>query len=116
MSAVDTFSWKMRNVDGVQEVVSLPIVAKIADRRLERRQFEVAQHPARAEPAGAVDALHRDQLRAAERDCNVAPVMIFLRDHKAGTIERVVAAVQGMARGEHARHMPRSTSPPATWA
>jgi uncharacterized protein len=30
MTSVDTFSWKMRNVDGVQEVVSLPIVAKIA--------------------------------------------------------------------------------------
>ncbi|HEV7714774.1 MAG TPA: MMPL family transporter, partial [Steroidobacteraceae bacterium] len=27
-------------------------------------------------------------------DCNVIPVMLFLRDHKAATIERVVAAVK----------------------
>ncbi len=37
MTAVDNFSWKMRNVDGVQEVISLPIVAKIAIAGLERR-------------------------------------------------------------------------------
>ena len=30
MTAIDTFAWKMRNVDGVQEVMALPIVAKIA--------------------------------------------------------------------------------------
>ncbi len=34
------------------------------DRRLERGQPQVAQHPARAQPAHAVDALHRDQHRA----------------------------------------------------
>ena len=37
------------------------------DRRLERRQPQVAQHSARAQPAHAVDALHRDQHRPAER-------------------------------------------------
>ena len=30
MTAVDNFTWTMRNVDGVQEAMSLPIVAKIA--------------------------------------------------------------------------------------
>ena len=34
------------------------------DRGLERRQPQVAQHPARAQPAHAVHALHRDQHRA----------------------------------------------------
>ena len=36
------------------------------DRRLERGEPQVAQHPARADPAHAVDALHRDQHRAAQ--------------------------------------------------
>jgi DNA-binding NarL/FixJ family response regulator len=30
MTAIDTFAWKMRNVEGVQEVMALPMVAKIA--------------------------------------------------------------------------------------
>ena len=37
------------------------------DRRLERGQPQVAQHAARAQPADAVHALHRDQHRAAQR-------------------------------------------------
>ncbi len=30
MTAIDPFAWKMRNVEGVQDVMALPIVAKIA--------------------------------------------------------------------------------------
>ena len=95
MTAIDTFAWKMRNVDGVQEVMTLPHRREDRDRRLERRQPQVAQHPARAEPAHAVHALHRDQHGSAERGLQRrCPVMLFLRDHKAETIERVVAEVK----------------------
>lgn len=94
MTAVDTFSWKMRNVDGVQDVMSLPIVAKIAIagwnegslkwRNIPREPNQLAQSTRYIETStGLLNA-----------DCNVVPVMIFLRDHKAETIERVVAAVK----------------------
>ncbi|HEU4592099.1 MAG TPA: MMPL family transporter [Steroidobacteraceae bacterium] len=94
MQAVDNFSWKMRNVDGVQEVMSLPIVAKIAIagwnegslkwRNIPREPNQLAQSTRYIETStGLLNA-----------DCNVVPVMIFLRDHKAETIERVVAAVK----------------------
>ena len=94
MTSVDTFSWKMRNVDGVQEVVSLPIVAKIAIagwnegslkwRNIPREPNQLAQSTRYIETSSGL----------LNADCNVAPVMIFLRDHKAETIERVVAAVK----------------------
>jgi predicted RND superfamily exporter protein len=94
MTAVDTFSWKMRNVEGVQDVMSLPIVAKIAIagwnegslkwRNIPREPNQLAQSTRYIETStGLLNA-----------DCNVVPVMIFLRDHKAETIERVVAAVK----------------------
>jgi predicted RND superfamily exporter protein len=94
MSAIDNFSWKMRNVDGVQEVVSLPLVAKIAIagwnegslkwRNIPREPSQLTQSTRYIETStGLLDA-----------DCNVVPVMLFLRDHKAETIERVVAAVK----------------------
>ena len=94
MTSVDTFSWKMRNVDGVQEVVSLPIVAKIAIagwnegslkwRNIPREPNQLAQSTRYIETSSGL----------LNADCNVAPVMIFLRDHKAETIDRVVAAVK----------------------
>ena len=94
MTAIDTFSWKMRNVDGVQDVMSLPIVAKIAIagwnegslkwRNIPREPNQLAQSTRYIETStGLLNA-----------DCNVVPVMIFLRDHKAETIERVVTAVK----------------------
>ena len=94
MTAVDTFSWKMRNVNGVQEVISLPIVAKIAIagwnegslkwRNIPREPNQLAQSTRYIETSSGL----------LNAECNVAPVMIFLRDHKAETIERVVAAVK----------------------
>ncbi|HET9861804.1 MAG TPA: MMPL family transporter [Steroidobacteraceae bacterium] len=94
MQAVDNFSWKMRNVDGVQEVMSLPIVAKVAIagwnegslkwRNIPREPHQLAQSTRYIETStGLLNA-----------DCNVVPVMIFLRDHKAETIKRVVAEVK----------------------
>lgn len=94
MTAVDTFSWDMRNVEGVQEVMSLPIVAKIAIagwnegslkwRNIPREPNQLAQSTRYIETStGLLNA-----------DCSVVPVMIFLRDHKAETIARVVAAVK----------------------
>jgi predicted RND superfamily exporter protein len=94
MTAIDTFSWKMRNVDGVQEVMSLPVVAKIAIagwnegglkwRNIPREPNQLTQSTRYIETStGLLNA-----------DCNVIPVMLFLRDHKAETIERVVGAVK----------------------
>jgi predicted RND superfamily exporter protein len=94
MTAIDTFAWKMRNVDGVQEVMTLPIVAKIAIagwnegslkwRNIPREPNQLAQSTRYIETStGLLNA-----------DCNVIPVMLFLRDHKAATIERVVHEVK----------------------
>jgi len=94
MTAIDTFAWKMRNVEGVQEVMALPIVAKIAIagwnegglkwRNIPREPNQLTQSTRYVETStGLLNA-----------DCNVIPVMLFLRDHKAATIERVVSAVK----------------------
>ena len=68
MTETDRFAWHMRNVPGVQDVITLPFIAKIAIAGLERGQPQVAQHSARAGAAHAVDALHRDQHRTAQRE------------------------------------------------
>jgi predicted RND superfamily exporter protein len=95
MAAVDRFAWRMQNVNGVQDVVTLPYIAKVAIagwnegslkwRSIPREQTQLTQSTRYIETStGLLNA-----------DCNIVPVMMFLTDHRAGTIERVVAAVKG---------------------
>jgi hypothetical protein len=45
MEVMDRFAWHMRNVPGVQQVMTLPDVANRHLRRLQRRQRQVARLP-----------------------------------------------------------------------
>jgi predicted RND superfamily exporter protein len=94
MSAIDGFAWNMQNVEGVKDVITLPYVAKIAAagwnegslkwRTLPREQSQLTQSTRYIETStGLLNA-----------DCNIVPVMLFLQDHRAQTLERVVAAVK----------------------
>jgi len=94
MNAIDRFSWRMANVEGVQKVISLPMVAKIINagwnegnlrwQILPRNPFVMRQNLSNVETGTGL----------LNRDCSAMPIMIFTEDHKAGTIERVIAAVQ----------------------
>jgi predicted RND superfamily exporter protein len=94
MTAIDRFGWRMQNVEGVQDVITLPFIAKTAIagwnegslkwRNIPREQAQLTQSTRYIETStGLLNA-----------ECNVVPVMLFLRDHRAETIERAVAAVK----------------------
>ena len=94
MSAVDRFGWHMRNVAGVQDVITLPFIAKIAIagwnegslkwRSIPREQTQLTQSTRYIETSTGL----------LNENCDVVPVMMFLADHRAGTIERAVAEVK----------------------
>ncbi len=94
MDVIDRFAWHMQNVPGVQTVVALPQVAKIvtagwnegypAWRVLSRNEQILVQALARVETSTGL----------LNRDCSVIPVMVYTVDHKAETIERVIAEVK----------------------
>lgn len=94
MEAIDRFSWRMANVEGVQQVVSLPKVAKVVNagwnegnlrwKVLPRNPFIMRQNLQDIETATGL----------LNEDCSAMPVMIFTSDHKAETIIRVVRAVR----------------------
>jgi predicted RND superfamily exporter protein len=94
MSAIDNFSWKMRNVDGVQEVVSLPLIAKIAIAGWNEGSLKWRNIPREPNQLTQSTRYIETSTGLLNADCNVVPVMLFLRDHKAETIERVVAEVK----------------------
>ena len=90
MRRIDEFAWHMANVEGVRDVVSLPGVAKVVSagwsegnlkwRNLPRNRFALVQAQGRIDTSSGL----------LNKDCNVMPVMLFLADHRAETIERVV--------------------------
>ncbi len=94
MALVDRFGWHMRNVEGVQSTMSLADLAKTINagwnegslkwRIIPRNPAVLAQS---VSPVETATGLLND-------DGSVIPVMIYLRDHKAETIKRVVTAVK----------------------
>lgn len=94
MALIDRFAWHMRNVEGVQSTLTLPEVARTINagwnegslkwRILPRNPSMLAQSVSPVETATGL----------LNNEGSVIPVMIYLRDHKAETIQRVIAAVK----------------------
>ncbi|MBD3872187.1 MAG: RND family transporter [Acidobacteria bacterium] len=100
MTTIDRFEWHMRNVPGVQSVFGIGVVAKIINagwnegslkwRVLPRNPSTMAQAVTYIDTAtGLLNA-----------ECSVMPVYIYTVDHKAETIERIVAEVKAY-QAEH---------------
>ena len=94
LDRIDRFQWRMENIEGVQSAVSLASVAKIVNagynegnpkwRVLSRNQQSLVQSIARVPTTSGL----------LNNNCSVMPVILFLEDHKAETINRVVDAVK----------------------
>jgi predicted RND superfamily exporter protein len=88
---MDQFQWSIRNTPGVQDVKSIADVSKfgifgmnegsIKWFGLNRNQFVTNASLAKT-PPGLIN-----------QDCSMAPILIFLNDHKADTLQNVVDAV-----------------------
>lgn len=94
MAPIDELTWKMENTPGVQSAVSLVTVSKqvIKGSNEGNLKWETL--------ARNQDVLNSSIARAEgmyNSDCSLAPVMVFLNDHKAETLKRAVKAVQEFA-------------------
>jgi predicted RND superfamily exporter protein len=100
MALVDRFAWHMRNVEGVQSTLAITDLARTINagwnegslkwRVLARNRDSLAQSVSPVETSTGL----------LNNDGSVIPVMIYLKDHKAETIKRVIAAVKDF-RAEH---------------
>jgi predicted RND superfamily exporter protein len=94
MRRIDEMAWRIGNVEGVQKVITLPMVAKIINagwnegninwRVLSRNNFVMRQALSNVDTATGL----------LNRDCSAMPIMVFTEDHRAETIRRVVDAVK----------------------
>src|SRR5690606_28229723 len=88
MDAIDRFAWQLRNVEGVQKVITLPMVAKVVNagwnegninwRVLPRNNYVMRQ---------ALSNIDTDT-GLLNNDCSAMPILVFTNDHKAETIAR----------------------------
>ena len=94
MKVIDRFSWHMENVEGVNSVKSLAYTARQASaiwhegnmrwRTLPRSQPGLVRTTSPVEPSSGL----------LNEFCTILPVIIYMDDHKATTIEQVIKAVE----------------------
>lgn len=95
LALMDRFQWHMENVEGVQAVRSIVYVSKMGMAginegnlkwySINRDDFVINASISQA-PSGLMN-----------RDCSMAPIVIYLHDHKAQTLNRVVDNVRAFA-------------------
>ena len=94
VEAMDRFAWNLANVEGVQKVITLPMVAKVVNagwnegnikwRILPRDRYVLRQ---------ALSSIDTDT-GLLNSDCSAMPIMVFTTDHRAETIARIVQLVK----------------------
>jgi predicted RND superfamily exporter protein len=94
IDAIDRFAWHMANVEGVRDVLSLAGVSKIVSAGWSEGSLKWRNLPRDERQLVQAQNYIETSTGLLNRDCSVMPVMLFLSDHRAETIERVVAAVK----------------------
>jgi len=94
VETMDRFAWNLENVEGVQKVITLPMVAKVVNagwnegnikwRILPRDRYVLRQ---------ALSSIDTDT-GLLNSDCSAMPIMVFTTDHRAETIARIVQRVK----------------------
>ncbi|RUT76967.1 RND family transporter [Marinobacter sp. NP-6] len=95
LRAIDTLQWELQNTPGVQSSASLANVSKAVTKALNEgnwKWFEISRNQniinasIREAPAGLINT-----------NCNLTPLLVFLEDHKAETLETVTERVEEFA-------------------
>ena len=96
LDAIDRLMWTMENVEGVQSAMSLVSVSKLVSKGMNEgnlkwsalsRNQNILNSSIQRAPAGLLN-----------QDCSMVPVIIFLNDHKAETLERAVNTAAEFAK------------------
>ena len=94
MDAMDRLQWQLENTPGVQSTASLVTVSKLTTRALNAgnlkwfelsRNQQILNSSIQRAPSGMINT-----------DCSLTPLLAFLEDHKAETLQRVVDEVEAI--------------------
>lgn len=94
MDVMDRVQWRLENVEGVQSTASLVSVSKHVTKALNEgslkwmelsRSETIINSTVSRAPSGMINA-----------DCSMTPLIVYLNDHEAETLDRVVATMQDL--------------------
>jgi uncharacterized protein len=101
METLDRFAWHMRNVEGIAQVITLPIAAKIVNAGWNEGNIRWRVLPRDNDTLRQDTQNFETDSGLLNADCSAMPVMMFLTDHRAPTIDRVVNAVKQFRDENH---------------
>ena len=94
MRTIDQFSWHMLNQPGVQSTHSLPGLAKIINAGWNEGSLKWRVLPSNPQSLAQTVSFVPTTSGLLNSDCSVMPVLIFTSDHRATTIDQIIAAAQ----------------------
>jgi predicted RND superfamily exporter protein len=94
MELVDRFAWHLSNVEGVAQVMTLPMAAKIVNAGWNEGNVRWRVLPRDADTLRLATQGFETDTGLLNADCSAMPIMAFLTDHRATTIDRVVSSVK----------------------
>ncbi|MCO7187974.1 MULTISPECIES: MMPL family transporter [unclassified Pseudoalteromonas] len=100
MDRISRFQWRVENLPGVQSAVSLSSVAQSVNAGYNEGNLKWQTLPRNS--ASLVQATSRVETSTGllNGDCSVMPIIIFMADHKAQTIDNVVSQIKAFAKEE----------------
>lgn len=98
MSLIDEFAWRLENVAGVESAMASTTVSKLVLSGYNEGSLKWATITRNQRALNSTFNRMPEQLMNA--DCSLSLVVAFLADHKAGTLARVMSAVEQFA-GEY---------------
>ncbi len=95
MEAVDRFTWEMENVPGVNSAIAASTVSKLVSTGYNEGNLKWATIVRNQRTLDSTFGQVPETL--VNQSCSLLPVALFLDDHKAETLQRVVDATQAFA-------------------
>ncbi|MBS3958774.1 MAG: MMPL family transporter [Xanthomonadaceae bacterium] len=94
METISRLAWHLQNVEGVQQVVSLPTAAKVVNAGWNEGSLRWRELPRNPDDLRVATQGFETDTGLLNTDCSAMAITAFLTDHKATTIDRVVEAVK----------------------
>jgi len=94
MDVMDRMQWRLENTEGVESTASLVTVSRLVTKALNEGSFKwfelsrsesIINSSIQRAPAGMVNA-----------DCTMTPMILYLKDHRAETLDRVVDTLKDL--------------------
>ncbi len=99
LAMMDRFMWHMENVEGVQSTLSAVTVSKLTTTGYNEGNLKWQQLSTIPEIVNS--SLTHLPSTLTNVKCSLAPIIIFLDDHKAETLDRAVAAAEEFAKANN---------------